>query len=162
MTDGRLVRSAAFAAVLVVLSVPGFAGFDEVVHAVETKTGLHREWTPGFGLVRFAVWCIRPQGVSDFQIATFEGHSDRVAGKDLGDLVAANAGRGFQPLVRTWSRRDGEWTYIFARPSSGGRVELLIATRDKSDTVVLRTVVNADRILADLDRPSHTAKLVVH
>ena len=162
MTEQRFVRSALIASMLLLLSMPAFAGFDEVVHAVETKTGLHREWTPGIGLVRFAVWCIHPHGVSDFQLATFEGRSDLMDGKDLGDIITANAGRGFQPLVRSWSRRDGEWTYIFARPSSGSRVELLIATRDRSDTVVLRTVVNADRILADIDQPKHAARLAEH
>lgn len=162
MTDAVAVRRFVFAAAIMLASMPALAGFDEVVHAVEAKTGLHREWMPGLGLARFVVWCVRPHGVSDFQLATFEGHSDRVDGDELGRLVAANAGRGFQPLVRTWSRRDGEWTYIFARPSGSGRVELLIATRDKTDTVVVRTVLNADRIAADIDQPNRLVTLAEH
>ena len=123
-------------------ALPLYADFDAIVSEIETHGGLHRVRVPLLGLARFAVWIARPKGVFDFQLATWEGESS-IAPNEASAIVRRNAGRGFSPVVETHSRRDGEWSFIYARPHGERTIELLIVSHDNSDTVVLRAVVDA-------------------
>jgi hypothetical protein len=140
-------------------ALPVRADFDSLVRAVETIPGLHRVPMPGFGLVRFAVWMIHPKGVHDFQLATFEGkHTGDIDSRELERLLRRHADAGYSPLVQAHSRRNGELTLIWARPSANGiTVELLLLAHDPNDeTVVLRTVVDVETIAREIGNP-HTA-----
>lgn len=152
-------RRTVFAALLLLSALPLHAGFDEVVRTVETRTGLHRVSIPFSGLARFAVWVVRPAGVHDFQLATFEDRAGRIDPAGLGDILAKEAGRGFQPLVVTHSRAKGEWTYVYARPHGDDVMEILLVSRDDSDTVVLQAVVDAAKMIAQIDEPHGIVKL---
>jgi hypothetical protein len=141
-------------------ALPLHAGFKDVVHAVETRTQMHPTYIPLLGLARFAVWIVHPEGVYDFQLATFEGESAReIDYDDLTATVRKAAGAGYQPLVQARSKRKGEFTYILAKAVGDNRVEFLLATHDHSDTVVIRAVVDADRMLAHINEPHSFARL---
>jgi hypothetical protein len=142
---------------VVFVALPLRADFDSLVSAVETIPGLHRVPMPGFGLVRFAVWMIRPKGVHDLQLATFEGKgSGDIDQRELERLLRKHADAGYQPLVQAHSRRTGELTLIWARPR-GEVVELLLLAHEPNDeTVVLRTVVDVETIAREIADP-HTA-----
>jgi len=113
MMNKRLV----LCALLIALAVPMRADFNAVVQAIESHRDLHRVRIPFLGLARFCVWIVHPKGVHDFQLATFEGNASNIDGRFIGDLLTRNAGKGFRPLVRAYSKRgQGEWTYIYARP----------------------------------------------
>ena len=72
-------------------------------------------------------------------------------------LLRQHADAGYQPLVQAHSRRNGELTLIWARPSHGNMVELLLLAHDPGDeTVVLRTVVDVETIAREIGNP-HTA-----
>ena len=73
------------------------ADFNAVVREVESHSGLHRVRIPFIGLARFVVWIVHPEGVHDFEFATFEGSGDDIDGRVVGDLLARNAGAGFRP-----------------------------------------------------------------
>jgi hypothetical protein len=156
-----MIRRAAVAAAFIAFAaLPLRADFDSLVRAVETIPGLHRVPMPGFGLVRFAVWMIHPKGVYDFQLATFEGKGGDIDPRALERLVRTHAEAGYQPLVVAHSRRDGELTLIWARPSGGDKVELLLLTHDPHDeTVVLRTVVDVDMIAREIDQPRTASRI---
>jgi hypothetical protein len=148
------------AALLLFAALPLHAGFKDVVRAVETRTQMHPTYIPLLGLARFAVWIIHPDGVYDFQLATFEGASSRAI--DFADLTATvrkAAGAGFQPLVQARSAHNGEFTYILAKPLDDNRVEFMLATHDHSDTVVIRAVIDADKMLAHIHEPHSFARL---
>ena len=133
-------------AALLIAALPLYADFDSVVREVQSHRGLHRVSIPFLGIARFAVWIVHPEGVHDFQLATFEGNSDEMDGRVIGEMLTRNAGAGFRPLVRVRSnRRGGEWTYIYARPA-GDEFELMIATHDHSETTVVRALVDVDRL----------------
>jgi len=141
MTTRRLIL-----ALVLLAALPMRADFNAVVREVESHSGLHRVNIPFIGLARFVVWIVHPEGVHDFQLATFEGHGDDLDGAMIGSLLAVNAGPGFRPLVRVQSRRrGGEWTYVYARPQ-GDDFELMVATHDNHDTTVVRAVVNVERL----------------
>jgi|SRR5437763_1228153 len=154
-------RHALFAALFLLIALPLRADFDSLVRAVETIPGLHRVPMPGFGLIRFAVWMIHPEGVHDFQLATFEGRSRAdIDPREFERLLRKHADAGYTPLVAAHSRRTGELTLIWARPSSGNTVELLLLAHDPSDqTVVLRTVVDVEKVAREIADP-HTATRV--
>jgi hypothetical protein len=152
-------RSAILALVLFA-TLPLHAGFKDVVRAVEARTQMHPTYVPFLGLARFAVWIIHPDGVYDFQLATFEGESH--AAVDFDDLtvtIRKAAGAGFSPLVQARSAKNGEFTYILAKPLDDNRVEFMLATHDHSDTVVVRAVVDADKMLAHINEPHSLARL---
>ena len=139
------------------VALPLRADFDSLVAAVERIPGLHRTPIPGFGLVRFAVWMIHPEGVHDLQLATFEGKGGDIDSADLERLLRKHADAGYSPLVQAHSRRTGELTLIWARPSRGNTVELLLVTHEPNDeTVVLRTVVDVEMVARGIGNP-HTA-----
>ncbi|HEX9161673.1 MAG TPA: hypothetical protein VF980_08210 [Thermoanaerobaculia bacterium] len=138
-----MIRRSTFAFLLFLLAAPAHAGFDEILTGLETRLG-HTMWIPMFGLVRTAVRISHPDGVHDLQLAVFEGKG-RLDSEYLDRLMTANAGRGYTPLVRVRSRRDGESTLIYARPIRD-LMELLVLTNDGEDTVLVRVVVNPERL----------------
>jgi hypothetical protein len=155
-----MTKRAALLALLLVAALPSYAGFRDVVRAVETRTQMHPTYIPLLGLARFAVWIIHPDGVYDFQLATFEGESHHnIDFDELTATVRKAAGAGFQPLVQARSSRNGEFTYILAKPLDGNRIEFMLATHDHSDTVVVRAVVDADKMLAHINEPRSLARL---
>lgn len=148
-------RRLVLCALLIAFAVPMRADFNAVVHAIESNGGFHRVSIPFLGLARFCVWIVHPKGVHDFQLATFEGGTGNIDGRFIGDLLMRNAGKGFRPLVRSYSRRGrGEWTYIYARPV-GDTFELMIATHDSSDTTVVRAVVDIERLQRAINDGQH-------
>lgn len=153
-------KRAALLALVFFAALPMHAGFKDVVHAVETRTQMHPTYVPLLGLARFAVWIIHPDGVYDFQLATFEGESrGAIDYDDLTATIRKAAGAGFRPLVQARSNRKGEFTYILAKPLDDNRVEFMLATHDHSDTVVVRCVIDADRMLAHINEPHSFARL---
>ena len=156
-----MTKRIAFAAVLAALVAwPLRADFDSLVRAVGTIRGLHRIPLPGLGLARFAVWMIHPKGVYDFQIATFEGNGGNLDRNEFEALLRRHAEAGYRPLVQAHSRRSGELTLIWARPSGGDRVELLLLTHEPGDeTVVLRTVVDLATIAREVADPHQATRI---
>jgi hypothetical protein len=136
-------------AVVFLFATPLLADFATIARTIQARTHAHRITIPLFGLARFAVNCIHPEGVHDVQLATFEGGSfDGVAPFDRSQLE-----RGFQPLVEVHSARNGEWSLIFARPEPGGLVTLLVFAHDRHDTTLVQVVMDADRVAREVSRP---------
>jgi hypothetical protein len=153
-------RLAAVFALLI--TIPLHADFASVASAIDSQHGVKRIWIPFLGVARFVVRVVAPEGVHDFQLATFEG-ADSVDPKKLGEIIRTQAGPGFTPLVQVWSRRSNDWSFIYARPSKrSDRLELMILAHDSSDTVLVRVDVDATIVARELkDRPrqvSHVAR----
>jgi hypothetical protein len=148
------------AVALFLAALPMYADFNAVVREVQLHGGLHRETIPFLGLARFAVWIIHPDGIYDFQLATFDGDSrTAVDYDDLTAMIRKAAGAGYRPLVQARSKRNGEFTYILAKPVDENRIDFMLATHDRSDTVVIRAVIDADKMLAHINEPHSFARL---
>jgi hypothetical protein len=151
MTNRRLLLAIALS-IFALGATPARANFEDIVRAVESRYHVQRTTIPMFGLVRFALWCVHPGGVSDVQLATFENaHFDDMKG--LAEIVRRNAGEAMQPLVQTRSNRQNETTLIYARPLGGDRVALLIFAHDREDTTVVRVVVSMDKFSEAMNHP---------
>jgi hypothetical protein len=152
-------RLAAAALLLFVIAQPLHAGFAEVAQAIDSQRGVSRIWIPFLGVARFAVRLVAPEGIHDFQLVTFEG-ADNVDPKELQKIMRAKIGPGFSPLVQVWSRKSSEWSFIYARPSADGRVELVVLAHDNEDTVLVRVDVDAVKLARELnDGPRNVTRM---
>ena len=149
-------RVAAALLLLTIVALPLHADFASIARAIDAQHGVKRIWIPFLSVARVAVRMIEPEGVHDFQLATFEG-ADDLDPRTLHDIIRTKAGAGFVPLVQVWSRKSKEWSFIYARPSArSDRLELMILAHDDSDTVLVRVDVDASVVARELkDRPQN-------
>lgn len=148
----RLLLFVALTSILTLGATPARAGFDDIVHAVESRYHVRHTGIPLFGLVRFAIWVTQPNGVSDVQVATFE-HTHIDDERGLAEIVSRNAGEEFRPLVRTRSSRSGEVTQILAHPMGNDRVALLVFAHERSETTIVRVVISMDKFEEAINKP---------
>lgn len=149
-------RYALAVALTLTVAIPAYADFGSLARAVSNQPGVSRVWMPFLGIARAAVWVVSPKGVHDFQLAIFRGDS-LGDGKHFGELIRRHAGKGFQPLVQVRERK-GSWSYIYARPGHGDRLELIVFTHDGPDeTVLVRVEVDPKVVARELGRPNQMA-----
>lgn len=128
------------------------ADFNQLVRAVGSQRGLHRIWTPGIGLVRFGVRIVHPNGVHDFELAVFEGET-RFDDEQFNAILRTSPDT---PVVRVHSNHSGETAIIWARPVGDARFEMLLMAHDPGDnTVVIRAIVDAERLALEIAEPHH-------
>lgn len=134
------------------VSSGAYADFDSLVRAVRAHPGMHRIWTPGFGLARMIVWMIHPEGVSDIQLAIFEGKQKF----DRADFERIVSTSNATPMVQVHSNRTGEVAIVWMHPLHGDTFELLVLAHDPKDqTVVVRTVIDGETMARALSHPRH-------
>ncbi|MFL6247448.1 MAG: hypothetical protein ACJ74H_15570 [Thermoanaerobaculia bacterium] len=156
-----MIKRLAIAALLFAsLALPLHADFSDVARAIDHQDGVSRIWIPFLGVARAVVWVARPQGVHDFQLVTFKSHGD-IDPHALHEIMKKKAGPGFNPLVQVWSRRSGEVSFIYARPSKEGtRMELMILAHEDEETVLVRVDVDAAVLARELeDRPRNMTRM---
>jgi hypothetical protein len=145
---------------LVISSAPvttsaGSREFEQLVQSLETQHHRKRTRVPMWRLLRPMVKTAAPAGVKTVDMATFEGgdffNSD--AGSqfelDLERIFAA----GWQPMVRSLSRRDEEQTWIYARPK-GKDLQLMILTQEPDDAVVIEALLRPQSLGKWLENPA--------
>lgn len=149
-------RVAAAALILAAIALPLHADFRDVAKAIDAQTGVKRIWIPFLGLARAVVWVVQPEGIHDFQLVTFEG-AGNLDPRALQQTMRDKIGAGFRPLVQVFSRRTGEWSFIYAKPhASGKRIELVVLAHDDDDTVLVRVVANPEIIARHIrEEPRH-------
>jgi hypothetical protein len=141
-----------FAFAIVLTAATAHADFNQLVRAVQSQRGLHRIWTPGIGLVRFGVRIVHPNGVHDFELAVFEGET-RFDDEQFKAILRTSPDT---PVVRVHSNRTGESAIIWARPVGGSRFEMLLMAHDPGDnTVVVRAIVDGERLAREMADPHH-------
>ena len=154
--------AAAALLLLTTVTLPLYAGgFADVARALDAQRGVKKIWIPFLGVARFAVRMVHPEGVRDFQLAVFQG-ADRLDPKALQQLMRDKIGAGFQPLVQVRSKKSGEWSFIYARPHTGNRVELVILAHDDEDTALVRVDIDADVLARELDSPRGVLHIARH
>lgn len=145
-------RVAAALLLLTVVALPLHADFASVARAIDAQHGVKRIWIPFLSIARVAVRLVEPEGVYDFQLATFEG-ADDLDPHQLQQIMRTRIGPGFAPLVQVWSKKSNEWSFIYAKPSAGGnRLELMILAHDSADTVLVRVDVDADKVAREIQK----------
>lgn len=153
-------RRIAAALLLTAIALPLRADFRDVVRAIDAQRGVKKVWIPFLGVARAAVWLIQPEGVHDFQLATFEG-ADDIDPKAMHALLREKIGKGFRPLVQAYSRRTGEWSFIYVRVLPDGRkLELVVLAHDNDDTALVRVVANPEIVARHIaEEPRHVRRV---
>jgi hypothetical protein len=147
-------RRLAVLALLAAVALPLYADYNGVERALRARLGAPTS-IPFFGLVRATLHLGAPDGVHDLQLAVFE-HKTMPA-EDVARILRREA-PDFKPMVRVWSSRSGEWTFIYMRPAPRGRIEMLIVTHD-SDTVLLRMDLDAEAFAREVGEPRQATQL---
>jgi hypothetical protein len=105
-------------------------GIKTVVKLLETRYSIHHHGVP-------ALWLAKPfmfgSGVGGLKIAEFQNF--KMPSEDAGTLqqqVSAALGAEWFPFVETWSKRDREWSVIYAK-QAGDKMQLLIVTSEEND-----------------------------
>jgi hypothetical protein len=154
-------RLAVAAVVLSLVAPSAFADFSHVARAMERRLGTNRTWIPFLGIARALVRTVHPQGVHDVQLAVFEGHRNVVSGRDVEQMLKGTVDKAYTPIVRVYSAKKGEWTFIYAnaKPKRAGVVDLLIVAHEDKETVVVRVVADAAMVAQGLGQPVNIAQI---
>jgi hypothetical protein len=141
------------------LAVAGDREFDAIVRSVEARCDTSHTRIPLLGLANFAVKVVRPAGAFDLKLAVFEDLRRPIfAGKeDFGSLIQGALGPDWRPFVRVHSRRNNEWTCIYAS-GFGKQWKLLVAAAERREATIVRIKLNPDGLMRWISRPSERAK----
>jgi hypothetical protein len=126
--------------------------FDTIVRRVESDLGIRRTHIPLFGLATLVVKAAEP-GVKQLDLAIFEDlNYEPPAGARFDEIMRRATGGRWSSVIRVRSRRDHEWTYIYAKPD-GEDWRILVANFEPREAVIVETRVTPEILLHSLDAP---------
>jgi len=128
--------------------------FGQIVHGIEVRYHVHRNYRFLMGLIGLGVRVTHVSGTRDLKAALFEDQHFDATGADLDRLVMSLGARGWQPLVRSFDRRKGEHTFIYAR-NEGKNLRVLLVNVEPNEGGVFELTVNQDRLFEFIDRHQH-------
>ncbi|HEV7859473.1 MAG TPA: hypothetical protein VGO91_12710 [Pyrinomonadaceae bacterium] len=128
------------------------AEYGSVVKLVESHFHVKHKGTPF--IANLAVKVVRPRGVRDFKLATFEDQDFSAPGADteFGLAVRRLLTPTWQPLVQTRNRRDGEQTYVYLR-EAGDNFKVMVVTIERRDATVLQAEVSPQALVKWIKDP---------
>jgi hypothetical protein len=145
---------------LVISSVPittpaGSWEFKQLVQSLETQHHGKRTRVPMWRLLRPMLKVGAPAGVKTVDVAIFEdqGYFNSGAAARFEVDLERIFGPGWQPMVRSLSRRDGERTWIYARPQ-GKDLHLMILTQEPDNAVVIEARLRPQSLGKWLENPA--------
>src|SRR5262249_46845732 len=123
-----------------------------IVHHIEARYHVHRNHRFILGFAGLVVKFWHVAGVKSVKVALFE--NQRIAGSgsdaELDEIVQAAGGSGWQPGVRSFARKSGEHTYVYAR-YVGNDLKLLVVNVEPSEAVVAQVKLNPDKFIQFID-----------
>jgi hypothetical protein len=130
------------------------AGFDAVVHGIESRYHVHATHIPFLGLMSGIAGIATHGGVRGMHIAEMEHFNTAVDGTELNALVAQRAGKGWQRIIRETSHDGDEQSLIFVRPE-GNRMGMLIVDLDHKEMDVVQISINPDQLSHEIESHHH-------
>lgn len=128
--------------------------FGPMIHEIEVRYHVHRNFRFLMGLAGLTVKVSHMAGARSLKMALFEDQQLEITGDEL-DQIVANAGApGWQPLVRSFDRRSGEHTFIYAR-DLGKDMRVLLVTVERNEGVVIELTTDHARLSEFTDRHRH-------
>jgi hypothetical protein len=132
--------------------------FGRIVHHIEASYHVHRSHRFVMGFAGFLVNFCHVGGVKSFKAAIFEDqHLDGTATDTRLDEIVARASRsGWQPIVRSFSRRTGEHTYIYAQNGAAGSdLKLLVVSVERNEAAVIQVKVAPEKLEEFIENNAH-------
>jgi hypothetical protein len=128
--------------------------FRSIVRAISSEYNTSPRHIPFFGLVNVVTFFVKPAGAKHIDLAVFDNLGDcSRAGGDLNIAIRHAVGPGWNPLLRTRSRRHGdeELVSVYTRPE-GRDWRFLLTTIDRNNATVVELTLDpkaAERWFAD-------------
>lgn len=144
MLRTRVAQMLLFALVMSTATAVVRAGdreFDAVVDHIRREYHGKKQGGFGLALARMAVHFAHPAGVKSIKLAIFEELSGPQNDAGLGQMLRSNLSSDWKPVVRIYSKKEREQTYVFLRPS-GDDVELFVVAVDGEDATVVKAKVD--------------------
>lgn len=143
-------------AVLGVNFLPGTAQADDfgrIVHHIEASYHVHRNHRFLIGFAGLVVKFWHVGGVKSMKAAIFEDqHLDsNPADPKLNEIVLAAARSGWQPVVRSFSRRTGECAYVYMQ-AAGKDVKMLVVSVEPDEAAVVQLKFSPEKLAKFLDQ----------
>lgn len=142
------IKLIALALVLAIPSAVARAGdrdFDAVVSHIKTQYHAKQQGSFGLGLARLAVKFAHPAGVKSIKLAILENLSGAMDSTGLDNLLRDKLTQDWHPIVRVYSRKTREQTYVYLRPR-GDDIELFVVNVDDEDATVIKARIDVDSI----------------
>jgi hypothetical protein len=136
------------------LSLAADHEFRGVVRAMESSYGVHHMH---ISLLGFALFFVRPEGVSGLKLAAFENFSVPSAVDDVDRIVENSLGPDWHPFVRVRSKHEGEATLIYASPE-GAKLRMMIISVESSETAVVELKLSERGIKRWIAEPQESAE----
>ncbi len=126
--------------------------FGNVVHHIEARYHVHRQYRFALGFAGLVVKVWHVGGVKSLKVALFENQrmANSATDGELDEIVQRAGGNGWQPIVRSYSRRTGEHTFVYAK-DLGKDVQLLVVNVEPNEAVVVQVKVNPDKLFQMID-----------
>ena len=132
--------------------------FNAVVSSVEQRYSAHPQRIPMMGFVSFCARVATHGGVKGMKIAEFDNLRHDKLGRDLDmqellELVRAELGQEWQPMVTERARHDSEMSVVFVRPV-GRSMRMLVADYENGELDVVRMELNGDQLAEFIHEPA--------
>jgi hypothetical protein len=114
----------------------GDRDFDAVVSHIKKEYGAKRQSSLPFGLAGFVVRLAHPAGIKSIKVAILERIAGAAGNARLDAVVRDSLSADWQPIVRVFSRKEREQTYVYLRPRGGDMEFFVVAVDDEEATVV--------------------------
>jgi len=149
MTRTPLQLLLVLVATLLLAGCGGDPEFSSLVASIDHGGHFHRQHVPLLGMAGFFVGIAHPAGVKSVRMALFTPRKDDALDPD--ELAPPRLpGYAWRPIVRTRSRREHQWTVIYAREHAH-ELELLVCSVEPGEGVVVQVKLSPDRLVEFID-----------
>ena len=124
----------------------------KIVRHIEAEYHVHRNYRFLMSFAGVVVKCTHMGGVKVFKMAIFE--DQHLSGTELDELVQQASSPSWQPMVKSFSRRGGEHTYIYAK-AEGNDMKLLLMSVEPDETVVMQVKINPEKLSDFINKHEH-------
>lgn len=126
--------------------------FGRIVRHIEVNYHVHRNHRFLMGFAGLVVKFSHVGGVKGFKAAIFEDqHLDATdADARLDEIVQSASEHGWHPLVKSYSRRSGEHSYIYVQ-DQGKDIRMLIVSVEPNEAAVLQLKLDPDKLAKFMD-----------
>lgn len=147
----RHIRLALCAGVLLLWMGAGTAfaedDFSNIVHHIESRYHAHRNFRFLMSFAGLTAKAWQGTGVKDVKIAFFEDQRvfQSTPDREIEELMQSLGDSGWQPMVKSVSRRDAEHTYIYAKPL-GKDLQVLVVNVEANEAVVVQVKLDSRKL----------------
>ncbi len=160
---------------IVVLAGGGQAGFEGVVHTLESRYHVHATQIPFLGLISLVSSKATREGVGNLHVAEFDNFTASVDGDELNSMVEQKLGPGWERIIRETThhaassakdsdhsaKNGNEQTLIFTHPE-GNRMGLFVLDLDGTELDVVQVSVDPDHLNQSINHYGHPHDDHVH